>query len=411
MEFRATPLLQVFLQWEEEKIPVGRLAIQKGQIYFQYQDSFLEQALPLSPFRLPLTQELFSGEPHLFEGLHGLFNDSLPDGWGRLLLDRSLLSKGIAYQQLTPLDRLAFVGSSAMGALTYEPETATEPPDDQVIHLDQLARDVTAILEGSSGEVVTRLLTMGGGSSAGARPKILASYNHGSDQLLTGTQQVPTGYEPWLIKFASTTDQPDIGNIEYAYSKMAQAAGIETSETRLFTGQGKRQYFGTRRFDRIGNRRLHMHSASGLLGADHRFPSLDYDNLMRATLALCKDHRELTKVYRLMCFNVFAHNRDDHSKNFAFLMAETGTWSFAPAYDLTFSYGPGGEHSAALLGEGRNPGTPQLLKMASKFGIQQPKNIIEEVRTTVDQWPAFAQAANVSEASILSIRNTLNKIS
>ena len=169
--------------------------------------------------------------------------------------------------------------------------------------------------------------------------------------------------------------------------------------TKLFQGNRGRLYFGTERFDRVGVQRLHMHTVTGLLNADHRSPSLDYETLMKCTLALTNDMREAEKMYRLAAFNVFAHNRDDHGKNFSFLMDANGHWRLAPAYDLTFSYGPGGEQSTTILNEGRAPNKSHLLALGEKFAIKARKEIIDEVQTTVSNWNEFAKAADVSEAS------------
>lgn len=388
---------------------VGRLALHLGQILFEYTPEFLERGLNISPFYLPLRGGVQAGKALLFEGLPGVFNDSLPDGWGRLLLDRAVMARGIPHQQLTPLDRLAHVGSNGMGALIYQPEIHEPSGASNVLDLDQLDEETKEVLGGEAPEVIDKLLELGG-SSAGARPKVLVNFNRSSNALSKEEQPENTKGEPWMIKFASGTDQSDIGNIEYAYALMAKSAGVELPETHLFKGKAHRAYFGVRRFDRKGTSRAHVHTASGLLNADHRIPSLDYENLFRGMLALNPDIREVVKLFRLACFNVLAHNRDDHSKNFSFLMSASGEWSFAPAYDLTFSYGPGGEHSALVMGEGKKPGRSHLDKLAKKFQLKNAKEIMDQVMQAASQWANFAEQAEVGSDSKRAIARKIDAL-
>ena len=147
-----------------------------------------------------------------------------------------------------------------------------------------------------------------GGSSGGARPKILTKVDN----------------EEWIIKFPAHADGLNIGLQEYDYSVCAKACGIEMAETRLFPSHACAGYFGTKRFDRVaderGKKRIHMLSVSAILETSHRIPNLDYLLLGKLTMNLTKSFKEMEKLYRLMCFNVFAHNRDDHSKNFSFML-------------------------------------------------------------------------------------------
>ena len=191
---------------------------------------------------------------------------------------------------------------------------------------------------------------------------------------------------------------------------MARAAGIEMMPTYLFQAKKRKGFFGVKRFDRVENRRLHLHSLAGLVHADHRTPSLDYDLVLRATQYLTKDVDEVRKAFRLACFNVFAHNRDDHAKNFSFLMAADGRWRFAPAYDLTFSQGPGGEHCTTVLGEGKAPGKTQLMSLATKFGISQrdASAMIAEVQSTISGWASYAGMAGLSKKTTSAIANALH---
>jgi serine/threonine-protein kinase HipA len=209
-----------------------------------------------------------------------------------------------------------------------------------------------------------------------------------------------------MIKFPSSQDARDAGAIEYAYSLMAKYAGVEMPETHLFSTK-RNKYFGTKRFDRDGDARIHMHSLGGLIHADHRSPSLDYDMVLRVTLALTRNIQEAEKVYALACFNVLAHNRDDHVKNFSFLLDARNEWIFAPAYDLTFSYGPGGEQSMLVMGEGRNPGTAQLQALGKQHGIKNAQEILAKVRTAVANWHRYAEQAGVSRKSTKEIADKI----
>ncbi len=405
MKLQPVNLLQVKIHHRGVPIALGRLAIKSGRIYFEYDPTFLERKLPVSPIKLPLRSGVHTAKDQVFDGLFGLFNDSLPDGWGKLLLDRAVLAKGSPYQSLTPLDRLAHVGAWGMGALIYEPDHSERNMAKGLLNLDELQTEVQQVLDGQDEVEIEKLLELGG-SSAGARPKVLVGYNPETYGIVNGQQLIPVGYEHWMIKFNAAPDPPDMGRLEYAYSLMARKAGIEMPTTKLFNGR-KRAYFGVKRFDREGSVRKHVHTASGLLHADHRLPSLDYENLMRCSLFLNKDIREVEKLFRLAVFNVLAHNRDDHSKNFSFIMDIKGIWSLAPAYDLTFSYGPGGEHSALVGGEGRNPGSRQLMTLAEKFQLKNAKHIVDEVKEVVNQFVSFANEAEVGSKTINAVQGKL----
>jgi serine/threonine-protein kinase HipA len=220
------------------------------------------------------------------------------------------------------------------------------------------------------------------------------------------------GYRPILVKFASRTDPADAGPIEYAYAQMAHAAGIDMMPTFLLHGSGRGPgYFATERFDWRDGRRWHVHTLSGLLHADYRLPSLDYESALRATLHLTRDQREVMRLYRLMVFNVLAHNRDDHARQFSFLMDPGGVWRLSPAYDLTFSEGPGGEHATTVAGEGRAPEQTHFVKVAQLLGDRpsQAMQIVEEVREAVARWPGIAADAGVSRASRSRIWAILKK--
>lgn len=383
---------------------VGELISEGRKIYFKYYTHFIESGLEISPFKLKLSDKIYAADPLPFEGLYGVFADSLPDGWGRLLLDRTLTARGILIQDVMPLQRLSHVGSRGMGALIYRPEMDSFSKKDVRLELDSIAKEMNTVIEGSSYEAIEELYQLGG-SSGGARPKILVGYNPKMDTLIHGQDDLPKGYEHWLIKFQSAMDRKDNANIEFAYYKMALDAGIEMSESKLFKGKSGNVYFGTKRFDRAGNKRFHMHSAAGLMHDDFRLSNLDYGHLMDCAFKLEKHVGAYEKILRLAAFNVFAQNRDDHSKNFSFLMDETGQWEVAPAYDLTFSNSSHGFHSTMISGESKNPGKVDLLKLANYFKIKKAKEIILHVEEVVSNWKTYAKEAGVEKEST----NLINK--
>jgi len=394
----------VSLNIEDKVYDVGELALDNNTIYFRYHTDFIKSGLNISPIRLPFNNEINNAPKEPFDGLYGVFNDSLPDGWGRLLLDRTLSSKGINISQLTPLDRLAYVGNKGMGALCYQPQFEDEDNYQAQLELDIVAREMSHILKGESTELLDELFAIGG-SSGGARPKILVGYNKDSSELIHGVNELPKEFEDWIIKFPSSLDNQEIANIEYAYYKMALWAGIEMSECQLFYGQSGQTYFGTKRFDRVNGQRLHMHTACGMMHDNFRMSSMDYGHLMDCAFQLERHVKAYEKVLRLAAFNVFAHNRDDHSKNFAYLMDGKGQWRFAPAYDLTFSNSAYGFQSTMVAGESKNPGIAHLLKLADTFKVKNVKQIIEEVKDAVNQWDTIGNDCGVSKR----VRDEINK--
>ena len=367
--------LNVFCNLRGAKYFVGKLAERNRTILFEYDKDFLASGIELSPFKLPLRPGVFEDKERVFDGLPGVFNDSLPDGWGLLLLDRALRGQGTRLHEISPLRRLSMVGSGGMGAMEYVPSQEVRANlNPAALQLDGLAEESRNILaEGDSSlEVVFDLLKLGG-SSGGARPKILA------DVSADGSKVVPDGtggegFSPWLIKFHAREEGPDQGLVEYVYSLMAREAGVEMPATRLFPSQTTAGFFGVRRFDRDNGLKVHVHTAAGLLHASHRHPTLDYENLLRLTKMLTKDMREVEKMVRLMVFNVKSGNRDDHSKNFSFMLDAAGRWKFAPAYDLTPSAGFNGEHSAMVNGKGKDITGADLIQAASIVDV--PKNFV-----------------------------------
>ena len=353
---------------------VGTLALYKKQLAaFEYDKDWIENGFPISPFSLPLEKRIFLPKIDPFGGLFGVFADSLPDGWGRLLVDRLMLKNHIDPVGVGNLNRLAIVGNSGMGALSYRPDIQLNASS-SVMGLDQIAEECENVLKTEYSADLDQLFQLGG-SSGGARPKILTAIDN----------------EEWIIKFPSYDDKKNIGKQEYEYSVCAKECGIEMTETKLFPSERCEGYFGTKRFDRkrgSGNAmiKIHMLSVSAVLETSHRIPNLDYHLLMKLTLEITKDFSEVMKLYRLMCFNVFAHNRDDHSKNFSYLYDEQESrFILAPAYDLTYSNSLNGEHATTVNGNGLNPDMEDILAVAAGIGIREAQagKIARDIRDCV----------------------------
>jgi serine/threonine-protein kinase HipA len=404
-----TPEIKIGLDFGAGLIPVGRLASRDHKTYFEYDASFRKRGLEISPLRLSLKPGLYSFDYGLFEGLPGVFNDSLPDGWGRLLFDRSLRSLGVLPSSISALDRLAHVGAHGMGALVYEPDHS-QVEADGLLSLDKLAEQAQDVMDGRSEDVIQMLLDLNG-SSAGARPKALIGIDRLRQNISHGVSNLPEGYEPWLVKFANTHDGSDAGAIEYVYALMAKEAGINMPDVHLFPARHGAGYFAVKRFDRDGPKRFHMHTACGLLHSDFRTPSLDYEDLLALTGILTRDVREVEKMFRLAVFNVMAHNRDDHAKNFSYLMNEEGQWKFSPAYDLTFSSGPRMEQSTTVMGEGKSPSVEHLKKLGEGAGLSENQiaAIIEQTKAALTGWSGKAKEYGVSAANIDLIGKKLSE--
>lgn len=402
--------VKVGLNFDGNIIAVGRLAIRDRTIYFEYDSAFLERNLEISPFNLPLQRGVSSFDYDLFEGLPGVFNDSLPDGWGRLLFDRFARSQGGLPADLTPLDRLAHVGRYGMGALVYEPDHSTQKTEG-VLSLDHLAARSREVLAGEADDVLQELIALNG-SSAGARPKAMIGVDQERSRIIHGSDALLSGYQSWIAKFPNSQDGLDAGAIEYVYALMAKAAGLVMPETNLFDAQEGAGYFAVRRFDREGTHRTHMHTACGLLHSDYRTPSLDYTDLIALTSMLTRDIRETEKMFRLAVFNVFAHNRDDHAKNFTFLMDQSGQWTLSPAYDLTFSSGPGGEQSTTVTGEGRQPATAHLKALGKEAGLEKKRvdEIIMQTKDSLSSWRSLAEEYGVARSNINLIAEKIEAV-
>lgn len=348
---------------------IGTLAVTADRrVAFAYSEEWLESGFAISPFFLPLERKVFVPSGAAFHGMWGAFDDSLPDAWGQLLVNRMLQSRGLSSADVTPLERLAIVGDSGRGALCYHPawEMQQKPILDD---LDELSTQCHALLNHNDVADLDNLFQMGG-SSGGARPKIM------TDQ--------------WMIKFPASDEMMDAGIMEKEYMDCAALCGIIVPETKLMPSKKCGGYFAVRRFDREGSAdqavRRHMLTAAAVLEVDWRTASMDYHTLMKLTRILSRSNEaDVQQMYRRMCFNVFAHNRDDHAKNFTWIYDEQrDCWHPSPAYDLTWSTTYFGEHTTTVDGNGKNPGMTELLAVGKAAGLARRdcRKIAEEVEAT-----------------------------
>ncbi|MBC7658642.1 MAG: type II toxin-antitoxin system HipA family toxin [Chitinophagaceae bacterium] len=381
--------IKISINFGSTDIPVGELVEAERRYFFTYDSDFPAETMRLSPFKLPfdknLAHEVSEKERRVFGGVHGVFADSLPDGWGLLLIKRSVESRGRFFLDLTPLDLLSFAGERTLGALRYRPVQILESGgDSNTLDLAKIGRESEKIFEGEESKILGSLFRLGG-SPGGARPKVLAAIGRDKNThriIKSDLNTLPENFEHWIIKFRGKGDAADEAIAEFLYMQAAKSAGLIVPECDLFESKGQK-FFGVKRFDiESSGKRYHMHSLAGLLHADFRTPALDYKDFLKATKLLTQSQSDVRMGFRIAVFNVFFHNRDDHAKNFSFLMDETGRWRLAPAYDLTYSNGPGGEHTTSVLGEGKNITEDLLIKLGETAGIGRKDCllIIDEVK-------------------------------
>ena len=334
---------------------------------FEYDLNWLRNGFSISPFKLPLEKKVFIANKEPFGGVFGIFNDSLPDTWGQLLVNRELQRRGIAPNSISVLDRLSIVGKNGLGALEFEPSEDFFIQD-QNLDLEIISKNINKIIndtESIKEDKITEELFRIAGSSGGTRPKIFRKIK-GSD---------------WIIKFRANSDPKNIGQQEFDIMKKASKAGLIVPEHQLFNGK----YFGVRRFDRTeNNKKVFMISASGLLDADYKQPVLDYSDLINLTAKLTRNTVETQKMFRLMVFNVLINNTDDHAKNFAFLY-NGSNWYVSPAFDLTRSQGIW-EHTTSVIGKGLGILNEDMIKLGEFVGINRNhcEEIISEVKNALN---------------------------
>jgi serine/threonine-protein kinase HipA len=401
---------------------VGAVAeLESGEVVFEYDPLFRESGLEISPVHLPLSAagpRLFPelARSEAFLGLPGVLADALPDRFGNALIRAYFASQGRPEAALSPVQRLLYIGERAMGALEFQPAVEVQTgPEREALEVAELVKAARRVIEGHTDVAVPEIMRVGS-SAGGARPKAVILWNRELDEVRSAFAQPKPGDEHWIIKFdgVGEIDAPDprprpYNRIEHAYSKMARAAGLQVPETHLLE-ERRLAHFLTRRFDRVEGRRLHLHSVGGLEHVDFNQPGLySYEQYLRLVLTLDLGHPALEEAFRRACFNIVAVNQDDHVKNLAFLMDETGRWTLAPAFDLTFARGAGftRRHQMSLAGKREEFSPADLLGVAKRFGIRGAREILERIGESVGRWPKWARESGVADPKMREIQSVL----
>lgn len=398
--------LSVRLADRPESRVVGEMVDAGSGPYFQYDSAFLATGLQLSPLALPLRLDAYEPGPRELGRLRGLFADAVPDGWGLKMLHQSMIDAGLDPLRASRLMHLRAVGARAMGALTFHPsalkETTAPPFDLEAVAANALRVDADDV------EQILPALKRAGGTSGGVRPKVVVSW-HPDGTIGDAFAPLRNGFRHVLVKFRAHEDWRDLPVIESAYLAMAERAGLIVPMHRVRRLHSGEYAFIVDRFDRVGDQRRHVHTLAGMLEIDTSNALVDYEQLLKVTARITEDMRQVQAAWRRAVFNVAAFNRDDHAKNIAFTMDPTGRWTLAPAYDLTFSSGPGGYHAMSVAGESREPTRAHLERLAVDLNAGDVAHIIDEVRSATELWKGFAETAGVSTPHIREVDKQLRR--
>ena len=396
---------------------------------FEYDNAFRRNGIEPAPLTMPLAHgnrpfSFPANRTDCFKGLPGLIADALPDKFGNQIITEWFTRQGLPVGEITPLERLCYMGQRAMGALEFEPSKASsllnESTEIYIDELTKLAEDIFTKREVfqermfQEDKTILDILRVGT-SAGGAKPKAIIAYNEQTNEVRSGQVKAPEGFGYWLLKFDGVTysehgsvmeNPKGIGNVEYAYYKMAQACGIVMAECRLLD-EGDNHHFMTRRFDRTNNGdKIHMQTVAGLAHLD-RDQRHSYEEIFGVIRKMNLPMEASQQLFRRMVFNVVARNNDDHTKNFSFLMDRNGKWQLAPAYDLCYSYKPGGrwigQHQLSLNGKQDEFTRQDLLTVSENMGIRRCNEIIEEVVEAVSRWSTIAKDCGVRESHIAEI--------
>lgn len=402
---------------------------------FQYDPDFVQSGIEVAPLTMPLSDRVYSF-PELsqegFHGLPGLLIDSLPDRFGNALIEEWLARQGRDADSFNSVERLSYTGNRGMGALEFVP--ALGPDSTPVCKLNmerlvKLANDVlrqrnelsTSFKKKNRTTALDDILRIGT-SAGGARAKAVIAWNPKTNEVRSGQADLPLGFEHWLLKFDGITgsgetlaDPKGYGKIEFAYYLMAKDCGIQMNECRLFQ-EGKRSHFMTRRFDRLPNGdKLHYQSLAAMSHLDYSLPgTASYEQIFHVLRKLGFGHKETSQMFRRMVFNILAQNNDDHVKNFGFLMNRTGEWSLAPAFDVTYSYKPGGKwaasHQLSLGGKRGDFTLSDFLKCEKNAQLKrdEAKQIIEKTQEVISHWLEYAKISEISAVQRKKIAKTLD---
>lgn len=393
---------------------------------FEYAPEFKRLGLDLSPIEMPISQQrvfAFSNiSKETFLGLPGLFADSLPDAYGKALLDRWLASNGRHFAN--PVERLCYQGKRSMGALEFEPAQNDYLETSSNIEIDSLVATAREVLNqkeafstnmSDTKEALINIIKVGT-SAGGQRAKAIIAYNDETKEVRSGQIEAPEGFEHWLLKLDGVTnrelgDPQHYGKIEYVYYLMAKEAGIEMSECRLLEENG-RAHFMTKRFDRQKNHKIHMQTLCGIAHYDYKMlRAYSYEQAFQVMRRLRLPYNQAEEMYRRMVFNVIARNQDDHTKNISFLMNRSGKWSLSPAYDVSWAYNPQGnwtsKHQMSINNKWDEITRADLIATAKNMNIKRPEIIIEQVIDSVNLWYKFAKDYDIPNDTIKQIGDTL----
>lgn len=424
--------------WDTE---IGAVSIDEGETYayFEYADSFVGSGIEVSPVMMPLRKGVYRF-PNLayesFNGLPGLLSDSLPDKYGHELIDLWLAKQGRLPQSLNPVERLCYVGTRGMGALEFYPISHEAEAFEQTLYVDalvELASEIVthrsnlhAVLSDADAKkkhAISQIISIGT-SAGGARAKALIALNPKTLEVRSGQIQADSDFEYWLLKFSGVRgnkdkeaeDLDDFGLIEFVYAQIAQKAGITMSECRILD-DGTNKHFMTKRFDRIGGQKLHMHTLAGLAHFDfNQARAYSYEQAFTIIKKIGCKTQDINELFKRMVFNIVGRNQDDHVKNISFLMDRRGTWSLAPAYDISFAYNPTGlwtgKHQMSVNGKHDTFELDDFAACAKSIGLKQGayKRIIDEVQSAFTHWPELASHAGIREERIQAIEGYFRKL-
>lgn len=416
--FQSTKVIQVFIFGHL----VGAVALDPkfGYYTFAFDPKFLKLGIDLAPLQMPISRGssamIFTNLPEAtYKRLPAMLADALPDDFGNALVDRYMADNGIAKENITALDRLAYMGKRSMGALEFKPQHGPRRSTSSAIKLGDLVQQARNVVNGSfhsedETNAALRNIIEVGTSAGGARAKAVIAINPTTDEIRSGQAQVPDNFEHWLLKFDGIGNDTelgassDYGRIEYAYSMMAKAAGIDMPDCRLLN-EGERSHFMIKRFDRNHNIKIHMQTLCAMAHMDYKAKGVhSYNQLFNTIQSLKLPREDLVEAFRRMAFNALSKNCDDHPKNFSFLLPQGGVWRLSPAYDVTFAHNPNGQwtyqHLMSINGKFKDFTEDDFFKVADRFGVGEMKTILKDVKDAVSQWREFAKTAGVSQSQI-----------
>ncbi len=406
-------LLKVFL-WDEE---IGRLAWddRRKLSYFTYNPEFVKKGLEVSPLAAPIGQTrgmlpVWGEDAKIYQKLPAFVADSLPDAWGNQLFDLWRQQNHLSNSDITPLDKLSFIGKRGMGALEFVPETKTKSRTGK-IDMKSLAdlatrifteRENARILPGD--DITMQSLLTVGTSAGGRQPKAIIAINKKTGEVRSGQVSGLDGYDYFLLKFGDSAYSS--AELEMTYYKLATAAGINMMQSDLYPVEGN-NHFITKRFDRQDGTKVYTQTLAAIS------PDADsYEQLLAVCRKLHLPEADCQEVFRRMVFNILANNTDDHNKNFSFIMNPDGTWRLSPAYDITYiidrgGYQPNTDHCLYIRAKLSDISYDDAIKFAQDNGIRRPDAIIRSVATSLMQFRTVATQLGVSAQWIGRVETTI----